>query len=124
MSSGDDKSLRRELGRRRVFFFVSIFLALALGGLIPEEADIFLHALDEYAIVAISILVIILLLAWRNKQSLAELKKQHNIIFALFVVALVFKLYAFTVEASDPMDFGDEIPVAIGLILTLANKFV
>jgi membrane-bound acyltransferase YfiQ involved in biofilm formation len=124
MVSADDKLLKRELGRRRVFFFVSIFFALALGGLIPEEGDMLLHVLDEYAIVTISIVAIILLLAWRNKQSLAELKKQHNIIFILFIVALIFKLYAFTVEAGDPQDFGDEIPVAIGLIMTLANRFV
>ncbi len=124
MSSADDKLLKRELGRRRVFFFISIFLALALGGLIPEESDIFLHALDEYAIVAISIIAVILLIAWRKKQSLAELKKQHNIILVLFLIALAFKLYAFPVEMSDPMDFGDEIPVLIGLLLTIGNRFL
>lgn len=124
MSKVSDKLVVRELGRRRVFFYVSAFLALALGGLIPEEADIFLHALDEYAIVTLSIISIILLVAWRNKQSLSELKKQNNIILVLFVIALIFKLYAFTVEANDPMDFGDEIPVAIGLILVIANRFV
>lgn len=124
MSSANDKSLKRELGRRRVFFFVAAFLALALGGLIPEEADVFLHALDEYAIVALSVIALILLVAWRNKQSLADLKRQNNIILVLFVVALVFKLYAFTVEISDPADFGDEIPILIGLLLTIANRFL
>lgn len=124
MADSDERALRRELGRRRVFFYVSLFLALALGGLIPGEADMFLHALDEYAIVTLSIIALALLIAWRNKQSLAALKKQNNIVLVLFVIALIFKLYAFTVEANDPADFGDEIPVAIGLILVLLNRFV
>jgi phosphoglycerol transferase MdoB-like AlkP superfamily enzyme len=124
VADSDERALRRELGRRRVFFYVSLFLALALGGLIPGEADMFLHALDEYAIVTLSIIALALLIAWRNKQSLAALKKQNNIVLVLFVIALIFKLYAFTVEANDPADFGDEIPVAIGLILVLLNRFV
>jgi hypothetical protein len=97
---------------------------LALVGLIPEEGDIFTHAVDEIGIVTISIIVLVLLAVWRKKVTLPELKKQHNIITALFVIALVFKLYAFTVETNDPQDFGDEIPVLIGLILTILNRFL
>ena len=124
MSSSEEKSLRRELGRRRVFLFVAVFLVLALAGVVQEESDMFLHALDEYAIIALSVVVIILIVLWRSKQSLVELKKQHNIIMAIFVVALVFKIYGLIVEANDPSDFGDEIPVFILLVLTIVNRFV
>lgn len=51
-------------------------------------------------------------------------KKQNNIFLVLCVIALIFKLFVFTQEASDPADFGDEIPVAIGLILVILNRFV
>ena len=36
MTSADEKLLTRELGRRRVYIFVSVFLTFALGGLIRE----------------------------------------------------------------------------------------
>jgi phosphoglycerol transferase MdoB-like AlkP superfamily enzyme len=120
----EENSTRHELGRRRVYIFFAAFFALALVGLIPEEIDIFTHAIDEMGIVTISIIVLILIAIWRKKTTLAELKRQHNIITILFVVALLFKLYAFTVEINDPQDFGDEIPVLIGIILTLLNRFV
>lgn len=124
MSSAEEKTPRRELGRRRVYIFVSAFLLLALGGIINEEADIFLHALDEYVIFALVVIAAILFVIWRKKQSLSELKKQHNIIAVLFVVALLFKIFAIYVEASDPEDFGNEIPIFILLILTLVNRFI
>ncbi len=124
MASVEESSMRRELGRRRVYIFFAAFYALALVGLIPEEGDVFTHAVDEIGIVTVSIIVLILIAVWRKKVALPELKKQHNIIAALFVVALVFKLYAFTVEMNDPQDFGDEIPILIGLILTVLNRFL
>jgi dolichyl-phosphate-mannose--protein O-mannosyl transferase len=122
--SAEEKTLRRELGRRRVYIFVSAWLLLALGGVINEESYIFLHALDEYVIFAIVIVAVLLFVLWRKKQSLPELKKQHKIIWILFAVALVFKIYAIYVEAGDPEDFGNEIPIFILLILTLVNRFI
>jgi hypothetical protein len=83
-----------------------------------------LHALDEYAIVTLAIIVLILIAVWRKKASLQELRKQHNIIAVIFVVALIFKLYAITAEMGDPADFGDEIQVLITLILALLNRFL
>jgi hypothetical protein len=124
MSTADEKSLRREMGRRRVLFYVAVWMAIALTGVVREESDMFLHALDEYGIIAVSIIALVVMIAWRNKRSLADLKKQNNIVIILFVIAVVFKLYAFTVEANDPSDFGDEIPVLIALILVLLNRFV
>lgn len=73
---------------------------------------------------ALSVIALILIVVWRKKHSLAELKKQHNILTILFVVAVIFKLYAFPVEMNDPEDFGNEIPVLILLILTLLNRFL
>ena len=120
--TSEENAIRRELGRRRVFVFVAAFLALAMFGDGLNEADIFMHALDDFAIVALSVVVLILIVAWRKKVTLSELKKQHNIIAVLFVIMLVFKLYAVPVEMSDPQDFGDEIPILIGLVLTLLNR--
>ncbi len=116
--------MQRELARRRVFVFFAAFYALALAGLIPEEGDIFLHVLDEYAIVSLSVIALILVLVWRSNKDLPKLKLQNNIILVLFVIALAFKLFGIMVEANDPADFGDEIPITIGLILTLLNRFL
>ena len=103
--------MQRELARRRVFCFLSIFFAIALAGDIPGEADIFLHALDEYAIVSLSVLALIIIFVWRNNKTLSQLKKQNNIILVLFIIALGFKLFAFMVESNDPMDFRRRNPL-------------
>lgn len=119
-----DKSIVRELSRRRVFVFVSVFLVLGGVGIILEESDMFLHAIDDYAMVALAVIALLVYAMWRNKLSLTELKKQNNIFTALFVVALIFKLYGTMTEIGDPTDFGDEIPLLIAFVLTIANRFV
>ena len=118
------KGLIRELARRRVFLFFSVLLVLALFNAIFEEADTFLHALDDYAIVSISIVVVAFIaLSW-NKQSLEALRRQHTIIVGLFLLALGFQIFAFVQEINDPPDFGNEIPSLTLLALVFANRFV
>ena len=119
-----DKSAVREISRRRVFVFVSVFLVLGGVGVIMEENDMFLHAIDDYAMVALAIIALLAYAVWRNKLSLADLKKQNNIFAALFAVALVFKLYGTITEVGDASDFGDEIPLLIAFVLTIASRFV
>lgn len=122
--SSDENTLRRELGRRRVFIFVTAFLLVALGGIIREESDIFLYALDEYVMLVVVVVAAVLFVVWRKKQTLPELRKLHNIVTVLFIIALVFKVAAIFIEANDPEDFGDEIPIFILLVLTLVNRFI
>jgi hypothetical protein len=119
-----DKSVVRELSRRRVFVFISVFLVLGGVGIIVEESDMFLHAIDDYAMVALAIIALLGFAVWRNRLSLADLRKQNNILTALFVVALIFKLYGTMAEMGDASDFGDEIPLLIAFVLTIANRFV
>ena len=59
-----------------------------------------------------------------NALPLLLLTVRDNIFTALFVVALVFKLYGTMAEMGDPSDFGDEIPLLIAFVLTIANRFV
>ena len=120
----EDKLVTRELSKRRVFAFVAIFLAVSLPEVAYLEGDQLLHALDDYAVVAVSVIVIALLAMWWKKQSLTELKKQHNIILILFAIALLFKLFAISQELNDPQDFGDEPPLIIFLIITIINRFI
>ncbi len=89
-----------------------------------EESDMFMHALDDYGTVAIAAITLILLAIWWKKQTLNDLRKQHNIITGLFVVALLLTFYAFSVEMGDPADFGNEIPSLILIILIILNKFL
>jgi hypothetical protein len=124
MASAEEKSMRSYLGRLRVFGFVSIFLAVALLGQVNEESDKFLHALDEYALIGLSILIIILIVAWRKRRSIANLKMQLNVYEVLFAIMLIFKLFAFTQEIGDPTDFGNEPPILILLVMTLLSRFV
>jgi len=46
-----DNSQNKLLGRRRVYFFVSIWIVIALTALFFEESDKILHAVDDVGIV-------------------------------------------------------------------------
>jgi hypothetical protein len=120
----EDKLLIREIAKRRVFLFFSVLTLLALSDAAITESDIFLHAIDDYAIITLSILSIILIVVWWKKQSLGELRKQHNIILIIWAVALLFQIFAFVQEINDPEDFGNEIPSLILILLILINRFV
>src|SRR6267378_1659147 len=93
--ASEERSIARELAKRRAFIVLFIVLIEIVGAFIGLEGDMFVHALDDYAILAISIVALSVIGAMWKKQSLAGLRKQHNILLALVVVALVFQIYAF-----------------------------
>ncbi len=72
----------------------------------------------------LSIVVLLLVVVWRKKRTLGDLQMQLNVFEVLFIIMLVFKMFAFTQEIGDPNDFGDEIPVFILLVLTVIQRFV
>jgi len=82
------------------------------------------HALDDYAILAISVVALVVIGAMWKKQPLAGLRKQHNILLVLLIVALVFQIYAFVAEANDSTDLGNEYPSLTILVLMVINKFI
>ncbi|MDE1869426.1 MAG: hypothetical protein KGH71_00375 [Candidatus Micrarchaeota archaeon] len=114
----------KELAKRRVFIFAAFFMLFALGGLIGEEGDILSHAADDIVLAGIAAVTIIYLYASRNRQSLVDLRRQHNIVLVLFIIALVVQIGAIFIEMGDPMDFGNEIPSLILIVLVLVNRFI
>jgi cytochrome bd-type quinol oxidase subunit 2 len=120
----EEKSVARELAKRRAFIVLFIVLIEIVGAFIGLEGDTFAHALDDYAILAISIVALLAVGAMWKKQSLASLRKQHNTLLVLLAVALVFQIYAFIAESNDPTDLGNEFPSLTILILMLINKFI
>jgi hypothetical protein len=120
--SGTTTELRiwsKEVGRARVFAFLSVFVLAALGPLIMEESDIFLHALDDYIDVIAAVIVSVVLLMMWGKKSSNGLHMANNI-GMLFSLVIIF---AITQEINDPMDLWNEIPTLIWGILLLANRF-
>jgi cytochrome bd-type quinol oxidase subunit 2 len=120
----EEKSVARELAKRRAFIVLFIVLIEIVGAFIGLEGDMFAHALDDYALLAISIVALLVIGAMWKKQSLAGLRKQHNILLALLIVALVFQIYGFIAESNDPTDLGNEFPSLTILVLMLINKFI
>ena len=80
--------------------------------------------MDDYAILAISIAALLVIGAMWKKQSLAGLRKQHNILLVLLIVAILFQIYGFVAEANDPTDLGNEYPSLTILVLMVINKFI
>jgi cytochrome bd-type quinol oxidase subunit 2 len=120
----EEKSIARELAKRRAFIVLFIVLIEIVGAFIGLEGDMLAHALDDYAILAISIVGLLVIGVMWKKQSLAGLRKQHNILLALLIVALVFQIYGFIAESNDPTDLGNEYPSLTILLLMLINKFI
>ena len=119
----EKKQLMKELGRRRlsiIFFAVGLVATLFT---INEENDILLHALDDYTIVILSIVALLMILVWRKKESFGDLRRLNNILLIISVVLLIFVLFAFTQEINDPADFGNDPPQLIFLIVLIVNRF-
>ena len=122
--SPEKKKLAKELSRRRLSTIGFATALVATIFTITDEDDIFLHALDDYAIVTLSIVALILILAWRKRESLEDLRKLNNVSLMIAVVLLVFVIFAFTQEINDASDFGDDPAQLIFLILLIVNRFV
>jgi len=120
----EEKSIARELAKRRAFIVLFIVLIEIVGAFIGLESDMIAHSLDDYAILAISIVALLVIGAMWKIQSLAGLSKQHNILLVLLIVALAFQIYAFIAESNDPTDLGNEYPSLTILVLILINKFL
>jgi membrane protease YdiL (CAAX protease family) len=119
-----EKSVARELAKRRAFIVLFIVLIEIVGAFIGLEGDMLAHALDDYAILAISIVALLMIGGMWKKQSLAGLRKQHNILPVLLTLAIVFQIYGFVVESNDPTDLGNEFPSLTILVLMVINKFI
>ncbi len=114
----------KELGRRRVLLYISVFLFIAMLLDAFVESDIPLHAVDNSGIVVLSLIAIIVIAAKWKQTSFASLRKQNNILLGLVIGMLVFQIFGLIVEANNPSDFGDDIPVLIGLVLMALNRFL
>ena len=120
----EEKSIARELAKRRAFIVLFIVLIEIVGAFVNLEGDMLAHSLDDYAILAISLVALLVIGAMWKKQSVTGLRKQHNILLVLLIVALVFQIYGFIAESNDPTDLGNEFPSLTILVLMLINKFI
>ena len=120
----EERSIARELAKRRAFIVLFIVLIEIVGAFVNLESDMLAHALDDYAILVISVVAFLVIGVMWKKQSLAELRKQHNILLIILMVALVFQIYGFVAEANDPADLGNEFPSLTILVLMVINKFI
>ena len=115
-------SIQNELGKRRVFVFLAVFFVVAMLLDAFTELSPASHAIDDLGIAIVALIALIYLAASWKRTSLRELATQNNIVFILFIIALLFQIFGLVIEAGTA-DFGDEIPVLLGIIITLANRF-
>ena len=62
-SPPDEKSIARELAKRRAFILLFIVLIEILGAFIGIENDMLAHSIDDYAILTISIIGLLVIAA-------------------------------------------------------------
>ena len=114
----------REIAKGRVFLFGGAVLLFAILSVILEESDKPLHLLDDVVVVVAAAAIIGLVILWRHRVSAEEVHRQNNLFTVLLLVALAFVLAALPIEASDPVDFGNEPPSIIAIAIFLLNRFV
>lgn len=119
----EKRQLLKQFARRRlnVFFFASALGATLFT--ITEENDMLFHALDDYSIVTLSIIVLGIIFATWKREGLSSLKRLNNISLAIAAILLVFVAFAFTQEINDPSDFGNDPGQLIFLVLLVINRF-
>jgi hypothetical protein len=119
-----DRSLVRDLGRRRVALFFFVLLIVALLNTITEESDFFLRVLDDYVIVSVSVVGIALVAARWKKQTPDDLRKLNTVLLVLGLVVLVMAAFAISQEYTDAADLADD-PVKIILgVFFLINRYM
>ncbi len=110
--------------RRAVAVFAS-FLTLVFGSTAVSEMDHPLYAVDDVALLLIGVVSLVLLLyVYRNRKTVADIKKSLNVFVVLFLVGLLIKAAFTGIEASDADALGDEIPSMIIIIFVLVSRFV
>ncbi|MCL4373396.1 MAG: hypothetical protein M1360_00430 [Candidatus Marsarchaeota archaeon] len=116
------KTAQHELAKRRVFVFLAVFFFTAMLLDAFSELDVLSHSVDDFGIALIALIVIVYFAVSWKRTEIKELMTQNNVVFVLFAIALILQVYGLFVEAGTN-DFGDDIPVLLGLIITLANRF-
>ncbi len=111
------------LARRRVFVFIALFLLIAMLLDTGGELNAPTHAIDEIGIAVLSFLMLLYIAIVRKDTSSRSLAAQRIVIVIFILLMIAFQIYGIFAELGTE-DFGNEIPVLIGLILMLLNGFV
>jgi hypothetical protein len=120
----EQSKVSKQVQRMRVY---AVFFLAAFGATIftlTEENDIFLHALDDYVLIALSVIALVIFAMKHKDEALGSLKRTNNILLILAVIELLAVVFAFSQEINDPSDFGND-PGQLFLALALiVNRFV
>ncbi len=118
MAPGD-----KGLVRRRVFIFFALFFFLAMLLDTGGEWNMPTHAVDEVGIAVLSFLILLYIALVRKDISAKALSAQRYVVVVFVLLMIAFQIYGIFAELGTE-DFGNEIPVLIGLILMLFNGFI
>ena len=111
------------IARRRVIAFFAAFLLIAMLFDLFAELNTFSHAGDEIWLVVLSAIILLYMAVSRNKKSAKDFNTQRLVLIGLVILMIAAQAYGLFVEAGTE-DFGDDIPVLIGLVLMLINLLV
>ena len=111
------------LARKCVSVFMTLFLLIVMLLDIGAELNTPAHAIDDIGIAVLSFLMLLYIAIVRKDTSLRSFATQRIAIVIFILLMITFQIYGIFAELGTG-DFGDEIPVIIGLILVLLNDFV
>jgi len=121
LSQEDTAEIRKWAGRRRAFGLLGA-LNLAFIGAGFAEMDNMIYTVDDFALVVLGVIVLLIYLAGRNKTSVGDMKRHTNIFFAILLVASIIKVAWLFIELGDVDAVGDDMSVWFFLAATIANR--
>jgi hypothetical protein len=121
MSVEDIAQIRKWASRRRGFGLLGA-INLAFIGAGFAEMDNMTYTVDDFALVALGAVILLIYLAGRNKNSIADMRRQTNIFFAILLAASIIKVAWLFVELGDVDAVGDNMSVWFFLAATIANR--
>lgn len=124
MTTESDPTYVKWMQRRAVAIFAS-FLTLVFGSTAASEMDHPFYAVDDLALLLIGVVSLFLFLyVYRNRKTVADIKKSLNVFVVLFLIGLIIKVAFTGIEASDADALGDEVPSMIIIVFVLISRFV
>jgi hypothetical protein len=118
----ETKEIRRWTGRRRAAGIIGGVSLAFFGTAMAEIAGNPIYTVDDFVAATIGLIVLLLYLAYRNKISIGDLRKQANIFTALLVVAFTVKFAWIFVELHDPDAMGDDMAAIYFLLAVILNR--
>ena len=111
-----------EFAKRKIYFVLALFFLLVAASYMLAGLRLHIYYFDEVGALIFSLVTVVYLAFFWRRNSTVDLIKQNNAVFILFVGMVISMLLGVILEGGN-VDWKTEIPILIGMIMALGNRF-